>query len=144
MRIMQTLALLFLSLPAMAGGFYIELANPSASKDAGAQNAFLVARLTGCHQPERGNLRATAEGIVNGKRQTIPVEVSTLAKTGMFAVQQSWPSEGQWILHLTATHPDVDATTTTLVKVNGKTFERKGAKHVMRAATPAEVSAFLQ
>jgi hypothetical protein len=144
MRFIQTLSLLLLSLPAIAGGFYIELGTPSASKETAARDASLVARLTGCHQPERGTLRGTAEGVVNGKRQSIPIKVAALPKTGMFAVQQTWPKEGQWVLHLTATHPGVEATTTTLVKVNGKDFERGSAKYFPRAATAAEVNAFLQ
>ncbi len=143
MRFVQTLSLLLMSLPAIAGGFFIELGNPSASKDPAAKNAFLLARLTGCHQPERGTLQGTAEGFVNGKRQSIPVKVSVLAKTGMFAVQQTWPTEGQWVLHLSATHPNVDATATTLVKVEGKEFHRGSAKYIPRAATAAEVDAYL-
>ncbi len=144
MRFIQVLSLILLSLPAMAGGFYIELGNPSANQEATSKNAFLVARLTGCHQPERGTLQGTAEGFVNGKRQSIPVKVAPLPKTGMFAVQQTWPAQGLWVLHLTATHPNVDATTTTLVKVEGKEFQRTTAKHIPRAATVAEVNAFLQ
>lgn len=141
-RIPQSIALLCFSLSAVAGGFYIELGNPSASKDAAAKNAFVVARLIGCNQPERGTVTATAEGIVNGKRQTIPVELKPLSTPGMFALSRSWPAEGKWVLHFAATHPDAGVTST-LVRVKGDNYERSGAKMAMRAATKPEIEELL-
>lgn len=143
MRFLSVLALFCLSLPALAGGFYIELGTPSASKDGLAKDAFVVARLTGCHQPERGTLTATAEGIVNGKRQTITAKVTPLSTPGMFAVAQTWPTEGTWMLHLAATHPEWNVATSTLVKVDAKSFVRASAKMANRSATKSEIESFL-
>lgn len=143
MRFLSVLMLFCLSLPALAGGFYIELGTPSASKDVLAKDAFVVARLSGCHQPERGAFTATAEGIVDGKRVTIPAKVTPLSTPGMFAVTRNWPSEGKWMLLLAATHPDFDATTSTLVKVDGKSFNRSGAKMVARNVSKTEIESFL-
>jgi hypothetical protein len=144
MRIWSAFALLLFSLPAMAGGFYVELGNPSASKDAAAKNAFAVARLIGCHQPERGSVTATAEGMVNGQRKSVPVKVIPLSTPGMFALAQNWPAEGKWVLHVAANHPEITGSTTTLVRVKGNSYDRASAKMVMRPATKAEIEAFLE
>ncbi|MCW5963727.1 MAG: hypothetical protein KIT83_06800 [Bryobacterales bacterium] len=143
MRLLQVITLLCACLPAFAGGFFIELANPSASKDPATAKAFLVARLIGCHQPEKGTIKAKAEGLVAGRRISVPVEVSPLSTSGMFAVTRTWPSEGSWVLHLTGIHPDVDVKTTTLVKVRGTSYERGSAKLMMRPATAEEISSLL-
>lgn len=129
--------------PLLAGGFFIELGNPSASSDIKAKNAVIVARLTGCHEPEKGALEATAEGIVDGKRQSVPLKVSVLSAPGTFAISQQWPDEGNWIVKLVAKHPVFPDGTSALVRVKGSTFERVGAKWVMRAPTTEEVEQVL-
>lgn len=144
MKILSAFALLLFSLPAMAGGFYVELGNPSASKDAAAKNAFAIARLIGCHHPERGNVTATAEGVVNGQRKSVPVNVVPLSTPGMFALAQTWPAEGKWVLLVAGNHPEINGTTSTLVRVKGGDYDRASAKMVMRPATKAEIDAFLE
>lgn len=129
--------------PLLAGGFYLELGSPSANKDPKAKGAVLVARLTGCHEPAKGTLEGTAEGFVNGKRETVQLKTIALSEPGMYAVARQWPAEGKWVVHLTATHPTHKVPTSMLVRVNGDSFERKDAKFAMRALTPAEVQSML-
>lgn len=127
----------------LAGGFYIQLGNPAENTEAKSKNAVLVAQLTGCHEAEKGSMEASAEGIVNGKRRSIPLEVSTLSTPGMFAIQQSWPNEGTWVVKMLAKHPAFPNGTSAIVRVNGAQFERTKTKWVMRAATEAEVEQVL-
>ena len=56
-----------------AGGFYLQLGNPEANPEAKKANAVLVIKATGCHDPATATLTATAVGVVNGKRQSIPL-----------------------------------------------------------------------
>ena len=62
-----------------AGGFYLQLGNPEANPEAKKANAVLVIKATGCHDPATATLTATAVGMVNGKRQTIPLQVTKLS-----------------------------------------------------------------
>ena len=134
-------ALLALALPLFGGGFYLEVGAPGNVKD-----AVLIARLTGCHQAELGKLQAAAEGVVNGKRQTLPLQITTLPDAGTYAIKQQWPSEGRWVLHLTATHPTFPKPTETVIAVSGSTFTREGAIYTggQREVTPAQLNAMLQ
>lgn len=120
------LAFMALALPLLGGGFYLEVGSPSASQDPKAKGAVVVARLLGCHNPETGSVIATAEGIVNGKRESIKLKTVALSTPGMFAIERQWPSEGRWALRLVGKHPTMPTMTTTLVKVQGDSFDRAG------------------
>ena len=53
------------------------------------------------HVPQVGDLTASAEGIVNGSRQTITVRLDATSQPGVFAVRKQWPSEGTWLVCVT-------------------------------------------
>src|SRR5580704_2703611 len=91
-------AVLFAALatPLFAGALALEAGDPNANPEAQAKKAVVMARITACHSPEKTVVTATAEGIVNGKRQTIPLKVIRLSEPGAFAVAQTWPREGTW------------------------------------------------
>src|SRR6185369_10830261 len=95
-------AILALAGQLLAGGFYLQLGNPEASPEARKHNAVLTVLATGCHDPASAQLTATAIGIVNGERKSIPLTVNKLATPGMFALSQQWPKEGKWVLELVA------------------------------------------
>lgn len=42
----------------------------------------------------------SAEGLVDGKRQTIALEFQETSRPGVYAVHPQWPSKGNWILTL--------------------------------------------
>jgi hypothetical protein len=83
-----------------AGGFYLQLGNPEASKEARKAGAVLTIKATGCGEPEKAQITATAIGMVSGKRQEIPLTVAPLSEPGMFALTQQWPKEGRWVIEL--------------------------------------------
>jgi len=43
-------------------------------------------------------LTGTAEGIVDGRRRSIPVELTATGRPGTYAVARNWPAEGHWII----------------------------------------------
>ena len=83
-----------------AGGFYLQLGNPEASKEARQTGAVLTIKATGCGEPEKARITATAIGMASGKRQEIPLKVTSLAEPGMFALTQQWPKEGRWVIEV--------------------------------------------
>ena len=144
MQILNKAALLAAALPLLAGGFYLELGSPSANKDPKARNAVLVTRFTGCHHPEKGTLQATAEGVVNGQRNTVTLTPVALAEPGMYAIEREWPAEGKWVVRLVGNHPDVSATTSLMVRVDGDKFDGGTAKFAMRAPAANELDTMLR
>ena len=78
-------------IPALAGALLLEVADPQANPEARARHAIVVARTTACMSPEKTTVTATAEGIVNGQRRSIPLKVMNLATPGTFAVAREWP-----------------------------------------------------
>ena len=126
MKILNRLIALGVVMPLLGGGFWLELGSPSASSDPKARGAVVVARFIGCHEPENAVLKATAEGVVQGKRQTVVLTPVALSTPGVYAISRTWPAEGKWVLKLEGRYPAVSGVTSTLVKVTGDSFERKG------------------
>jgi hypothetical protein len=92
--------LIALPSPTFAGGFQLSVETPNKSGDPKLTDVVLVARTYGCHQPADAKLSATAEGLVGGKRQSVPVELRSI-ESGVYAIKQQWPAEGTWVLALT-------------------------------------------
>src|SRR5262249_53480371 len=46
------------------------------------------------------DMSGTAYGLVDGKRQTMPLEFGATNRPGVFAVRRSWPDEGAWVLRV--------------------------------------------
>ena len=137
----KTLILAVLAAPLFAGGFFLQLGNPEANPEARKLNAVLVIKATGCHDPAGAAVTATAVGVVNGERRTIPLHVKKLAEVGEFALTQEWPREGKWVIEIVGKNPS--QFTNTLVTAGPKGIDRLHAKLAMKQFTPAEVEALL-
>jgi hypothetical protein len=103
---------------AFAGGFQLTVEAP-ASGDAHLKDAALLVRTFGCHTPADANVTATAEGIVNGRRQSIPLDLKPDA-TGVYQIKQQWPAEGTWMLAFTGTYNGMTCTVFVDLAANGK------------------------
>src|SRR5581483_10935549 len=125
----------------IAGGFWLQIGNPIASHDAKAKNAVLVARPWGCHSPEAAKVSGTAEGIVNGQRKTITLDLVALSETASYAVMRQWPSEGAWVVRLTAALPGL--TTSALVPIGSDGFDRGNTKFFAGEPPAADLDAML-
>ncbi len=134
-------ALFVLAVPIFAGALTLEVGNPASNPEALTSHAVLVARITACHSPEKTTVQATAEGVVNGLRKSIPLKVISLSTAGTFAITREWPEAGNWAVKMVATNPDYkDYATSVLVPVRNDAAQFSAAKHYFHAPTDAEVS----
>jgi hypothetical protein len=146
MRNFRTLLLTaaFAALPIFAGGLTLQVDKPSSNREAMAKNAIVAAHITACHSPEKTLVTATAEGIVNGQRQTIPLKVIPLSQPGSFVIARQWPSNGEWAVKMIATNPDYKNYATSLVvPIKGNTANGASSKVFYRAASEDEVNSVL-
>ncbi|HVF91102.1 MAG TPA: hypothetical protein VNH22_13620 [Blastocatellia bacterium] len=102
---------------ALAGGFQLSIESPS-SLDPEMKDAVLVVRTFGCQVPADANLEATAEGVVNGKRRSQPVQL-TPTSTGVYTIRQQWPSEGTWALAISGTYRGMTSSALVRLGPNG-------------------------
>jgi hypothetical protein len=126
---------------AFAGGFFLELGNPDASPQARARNAVVTLRAVGCGEPAKALVTGTAIGVVNGKRQSIPLSLFSLKEPGMHAVTQQWPAEGQWVLQFVA--KEGGRVTSTLVPAEGPRVDRARAKWNHGEPSESDLNAML-
>jgi hypothetical protein len=106
-------------------------------KDAG-----MAVRVENCADVANAQVTATAEGIVNGARRSVPVRLVAATTSGAFAVSHDWPWEGAWVVHLTG-HCGA-STASAVVPFGPNGFLRESSKFFPRAATAAEVEAVLK
>ena len=84
---------------AFAGGFQLSVETPNASSAGHLKDAALIVRTFGCHTPADAGITATAEGLVNGKRQSVKLDLEPSA-TGVYAIKKQWASEGSWVVNI--------------------------------------------
>lgn len=106
--------LLTLVAASFGGGFELKAHLPHASAP---DDAVLVVRAFGCKQPAEAKIRGTAEGLINGKRHTVQLELEAIDE-GVYAVRQQWPGVGTWVLAFTGRYGVHDSGL--LVKVTPK------------------------
>jgi hypothetical protein len=129
-----------------AGGFYLTLGNPEAHSQAKKAGAVLTIKASGCGEPEKAQITATAIGVVSGKRQEIPVKVMPLSDPGMFAVTQQWPKEGRWVIafHGKEKINGNPASTYALVSAGPDGIDRYHAKTNMKQFEPSVIDEMLK
>jgi hypothetical protein len=135
-----------------AGGFQLAV-EASGGAQAGSKDAALVVRTFGCHQPADANVTVMAEGVVGGRRQSLPVELKADAK-GVYSIRQQWPSEGKWVLVLTGTYNGMTSTVFVELGERGKVYadtrldewksEGTHARGIRRKPTAGDVEAALK
>ena len=138
------IALLALAGAGMLAGedFTFTLASPVAAQDFRFKMAAFVFRTEGCAEPAKPEVTATAEGVVAGVRRSVAVQVMATGKPGIFAVGQTWPPEGKWLVNLKGVCGAHRAGA--LVPMNEKGFIRESAKFFPRPATTGEIEASLK
>lgn len=140
----KTVLVLSAATPIFAGALTLELVNPAKSPETRAKHVVLVARTTACHSPEKTDITATAEGLVDGRRKSIPLTVIRLSTPGTFGVAREWPEQGVWAIKLVATNPDYKNYATGVLAPVEKDFVRWAAvKHYFHAPAATEIDAVL-
>ena len=122
---------------ALYGGQMMVQFGETNTPEARVQQAVLTFRSVGCHQPESVSYSATAEGIVNGKRSSMPLAILPLDGNGLAGVKREWPSEGKWVVLINATQGEMHWGTV----VNPD--DRQSAAHFLRPVTSSDAAAVL-
>jgi hypothetical protein len=122
---------------ACAEGFTFVIGSPVASQQFQFKAATFVFRAEGCADTGAPQVSATAEGILKGERQSVVLKVIAGSKPGVYAVFQTWPAAGQWIVNLKGTCGNMSAGA--IVPMGPKGFIRESAKFFPRAATDSEI-----
>jgi hypothetical protein len=92
---------------------WLSIESPNNPFDPSTRDAvFLVHAMTRDGTPKITDLTATAEGLVNGSRQTISLNLSATGQPGVFAVRKQWPASGAWLIKITLVN------TTALVSID--------------------------
>jgi hypothetical protein len=137
----------------LAGPPWIAIEYPANPFDPGTRGAFLTVRTYHHGDLTAFDIRGTAEGLVNGKRQSTPLDIVRLPQTGMYAVRWHKPAKGSWALlisttqggkHMASALVSVDAAGRVAgVSVPANPIEG-GRWVVPREVAPAEVDALLK
>jgi len=125
-----------------AGGFWLQLGNPEANAEARNANAVLVIKAVGCADPANAHVTARAVGMVDGKRQAIPLKLAALSEPGTYALARQWPEQGKWVIELTGKNGAMF--TNTLVSAGPSGVDRLHAKAEMKPFSADDVEAMLR
>jgi hypothetical protein len=101
-----------------------------------------VIKAVGCHDPATAKVTATAIGVVNGERRTIPLELKPLGEPGAYALSQQWPKEGKWVIQVVGRNGELF--TNMLIGAGPGGIDRLHAKAEMKAFAPSDVDAMLK
>ncbi|MGA3039508.1 MAG: hypothetical protein ABSF54_01820 [Bryobacteraceae bacterium] len=127
---------------ALAQEFAFTIGSPVAAQDFRAKGAAFVFRTQGCADPAKSQISARAEGLVKGVRRSVALKVEAMAKPGIYAVYQTWPAEGRWVVTLNGTCHDSSAGA--IVPIGPKGFVRESSKFFSRPAAHVEIEASLK
>jgi hypothetical protein len=108
LRQVAWLVVLMTAAPAAAGTmFRLEIGPPVAAGTGSTvtkqfkKNVVLVVRPRACDAPGRVQISGTAEGLVDGARQSISLNLIPVDPVeGVYAALQQWPDRGHWLLQL--------------------------------------------
>jgi hypothetical protein len=104
------------------------------------KKAVLAVRALVCDDLANVQITGTAEGLVNGARQSLPLVLSEANKAeAIYFVSQQWPDTGAWVLHLKGSCSSPKAEASTLVAVSKATFIREKSEVLREPATKKQV-----
>ena len=134
---------LFVISAVLAGGFQLSVESGSGKEQA------LIIKTFGCHVPSDAKLLGTAEGIINGERKTVNLQIKHKEK-GIFTAAKQWTDEGVWVIIIKGNYNGM--TSNAIVEVDGKSNLKlaKGemvndlkVKIVNREINPEEITKLL-
>ena len=138
---------------ALAGPPWIAIEYPANPHDPGTRGALLTVRTYHHGELMSYEISGTAEGIVNGRRQSMPLDIRRLPQVGMYAVRWQKPAQGSWMLVITTKQNGSHAATALVtidsqgavasVSVPHDTIEN-GRWWVPRKVAAAEINAMLK
>ncbi|MFN7998226.1 MAG: hypothetical protein U0Q18_31685 [Bryobacteraceae bacterium] len=125
-----------------AGGFFLTIHAPD------TRDAVLTVEAEGCHDYSQAKITGHAEGIVDGKRESVPLVLAAGAKPGRYNVRKQWPTEGKWILVFEGLSGDRNTHTVVELGPDGRplpaTAASKGIRMMMNPVAKGEIEAALR
>ena len=140
-------AVAFVTASASAGTmFRLEVGSPIALgvskyfKKDNPKKVVLAVRAVVCQDLTSVQITGTAEGNVAGKRQSLPLTLTAVDPAqAVYAIQQQWPQEGAWVLHLKGSCSNPKAEASTLAAVSKATFIREKSTVLREPASKKQV-----
>ena len=100
----------------------------------------LAVRAVVCEDLANVRITGTAEGLVAGKRQSLPITLTAVEPAeAVYAIQQQWPEAGAWVLHLKGSCANPKAEASTLAAVSKGTFIREKSEVLREPATKKQI-----
>ncbi len=138
---------------ALAGPPWIAIEYPANPHDPNTRGAFVTVRTYHHGDLLPFDISGTAEGLVNGKRESVRLDIRRLPQPGVYAVRWQKPAQGAWALvistsrdgqHMASALIDVDSRgRVAMVSVPSDPIEG-GRWLVPRRVAGAEVNALLR
>jgi hypothetical protein len=138
---------------ALAGPPWIAIEYPVNPHDPNTRGAFLTVRTYHHGDLLAFDLSGTAEGLVDGKRQSMKLDIRRLPQAGIYAVRWQKPAKGKWALvisssregqHMATALVDVDASgRVAMVSVPSNPIEG-GRWQAPRKVAASEIEALLR
>ncbi len=114
-----TLASILITGIATAGPPWIAIEYPANPHDPNTRGAFLTVRTYHHGDLMSYDITGTAEGLVNGKRQSVRLDVRRLPAAGTYAVRWQKPADGSWALVINTTR-DGNAMASALIDIDAR------------------------
>jgi hypothetical protein len=84
--------------PAWGGPPWLSIEFPANPMNKSAQGAYLLVHTFHHEQAGAFTVEARAEGLVNGQRKTLPLTLERTDRDGVYALKQTWPETGDWVI----------------------------------------------
>jgi len=105
---------------ALAGPPWIAIEYPANPFDRASRDAFLTVRTYHHGQIMAKTVTGTAEGVVDGKRQSMRLDIRPGTQAGSYVVVWQKPATGRWVLVISSGNQGiVDATAVVEISANG-------------------------
>jgi hypothetical protein len=136
--------------PAKFGPPWISIEYPPSPYDTTTRDALLLVHAFHHGTPMNFPVEGTAEGLVAGKRRTVPLTFTRTSREGVYALRKQWPAEGSWVLAI-AVSPEPSSKAGALVELGPRgdvarvtvpTSQRDGWA-IPRAISSAEIESAL-
>jgi hypothetical protein len=102
--------LLTLATTALAGPPWVSIELPANPYDRLTRGAIALVRTYHHGVPMQIQARGTAEGLVDGERVSLPLELVATSATGVYALRGEIPESGSWVLVIRAGDEDYPVT----------------------------------
>jgi hypothetical protein len=137
---------------ALAGPPWIAIEFPANPFDRASKDAFLTVRTYHHGEVVAKTVTGTAEGVVNGKRQSVPLDIRPGSQMGTYVVLWQRPASGRWVLVINSgTQGVTDATAVVEISASGSvanvtvpTRTLAGGWIGPRSVAASEIDALLQ